>query len=186
MVVRSGRDGETVRRPDGVVLDVPPAVPPIVGYALDEGVVALKEPLDDAAVVRLVRALTDAWEKQSLEALTALLATDVDPAGGPGAGGRAALTDAWRQQLQAHDYKRLAGLELVRPERLERWDYESLGLSRTLARPPEMRPDDLYVRAPIEVTHAAGERLFGDFFVLLLRREGRELRIVAYAEADAR
>jgi hypothetical protein len=47
-----------------------------------------------------------------------------------------------------------------------------------------MRPGEILVRAPIDRTHVAGERLFGDVFVLVLRREDGELRIAAYGEME--
>jgi hypothetical protein len=47
-----------------------------------------------------------------------------------------------------------------------------------------MRPDELYVRAPFEVTRVGGERLFGDVLLLLLRREGNQYRVSAYGELE--
>jgi hypothetical protein len=173
--------GAPARRPDGVVLEPPPAMPVAAGAASARGVVALREPVSDDAVVRVVEALVEAWQRESLDGLLALVTPDaqsLDARGHPGT----ALAEGWRQRLQAHEYKRLAGIELVRPEQIRRWDYDDLGAKGAPARPLEMRPGDLLVRVPFEVTHAAGEKLFGDFLVLVLRPSGAALRVAAYGE----
>jgi hypothetical protein len=175
--------GVPPRRPDGVVLEPPPALPSPAGTAEARGVVALREPYSDAAVVHLVEALLDAWQRESLDALLALLTPDAEGLD-THAHGRSALADAWRQRMQAHEYGRLSGRELVRPERIRHWAYEDLGGKGAPARPTEMKAGDLYVRAPLEVTHAAGERLFSDVIVLILRPDQNKLRIAAYGESD--
>ncbi|MDP9151451.1 MAG: hypothetical protein M3O36_16140, partial [Myxococcota bacterium] len=72
------------------------------------------------------------------------------------------------------------------PERIERYDWSDLSAPAAPPRPLEMRPDEVYVRVPLEVTRVAGERLFGDVIVLLLKREGSRYKVAAYGEADAR
>jgi hypothetical protein len=176
--------GSVVRCPDGVVLEPPPALPLPVERALGRGVVSLREPVGPSVVTRLVTSFFDAWQRGSLEGLTALLTSDAGSIGGS-ARSRGALTDGWQQRLQAHDYARLAGLELVRPDRIERWSYDELAEPGAPPRPAEMRPGDIFVRAPVEVTQLAGERVFGDVAILILRRERDALRISAYGEAAA-
>jgi hypothetical protein len=95
------------------------------------------------------------------------------------------LIESWRQRLRAHPYGRLAGVELVRPERVERWESDDLGSPDAPPRPPDMRPGELYVRVPLEASRMAGERFFGDVIVLLVRREEGRYKIAAYGEADA-
>lgn len=168
-----------VRHPDGIALEPPAALPKPVERAAARGVVSLREPVDRAAVARLVQSFFDAWQGASLNALVALLTSDAAPIDG-----RGALPDLWRQRLQAHDYGRLAGLELFRAERIERWTWDELDAPFAPARPVEMQPDEVYVRVPVEVTHVGGERLFGDVAVLVLRREGGELRIASYGELE--
>jgi hypothetical protein len=156
-------------------------MPLTTGAALARGVVALREPVSDDAVVHLVESLVDAWQRESLDGLLALVTPDaqnLEARGRPGT----ALADGWRQRLQTHEYKRLAGVELVRPEQIRRWDYDDLGAKGAPARPAEMRPGDVLVRVPVEVTHAAGEKLFGDVLVLVLRPSAAALRIAAYGE----
>ncbi len=177
------RDREP-RKPDAVVVEPPPAMPSTTSRAYARGVVALREPLGSDAVRELVSALVDAWERESLDALTALLTADAGPFEAR-ARGRAPLVEGWRQRLRAHPYGRLATMEVVHPERVERWEAEDLGGPDAPARPPDMRPGELYVRVPLEVCRIAGEKLFGDVIVLLLRREEGKYRIAAYGEVDA-
>ncbi|MCL2451196.1 MAG: nuclear transport factor 2 family protein, partial [Polyangiaceae bacterium] len=152
-------DAPPARRPDAVVLEPVPARPAPSTRAEAYGVVALRQPIAAEAVALLVRAWVEAWQRESLEGLTELLSPDAVPIDAQGRG-RAALVDSFRQRLAAHDYGRLAGLELVRADRIQHLAYDDFaagpanGVSANSAgasvpaRPPEMRRDDLYVRAP--------------------------------------
>jgi len=180
----SASGAQPPRRPDGVVLEPPPSIPTPVTRALAGGVIALREPLGGDAVRELVSSLVDAWEHESLDGLTALLAADAGPIESR-ARGRSALIESWRQRMHAHEYGRLSGVELVRPERIERYDWDDLAGADAPARPPEMRPDELYVRVPLQTTRVAGELFFQDVILLLLRREEGRYRISAYGEVDA-
>jgi hypothetical protein len=170
------------RRPDGVVVEPPPALPPPVARAAARGVIALREPLAGDAVREAVMQVVAAWERGSLEALVALLTVDAGPVEARGRG-RGPLVEAWRQRLRAHEYGRLAGLEVVRPERIERWTWDELSAPGTPGRPADMRPEEVLVRVPIETTHVAGEKLFDDVMVLVLRREEGKYRVAGYGES---
>ncbi len=125
--------------------------------------------------------MMEAWQQESIEHLRELLTPDAGPIENR-AGGRKALEDSWRQRMRAHEYGQLAELELVRFDRVERWEWDALGRPDAPERPAEMQPGELYVRIPLEVTAFAGERLFDDEIVLLLRPEGSRYRIAAYGE----
>jgi hypothetical protein len=159
-------------------------MPSATARAEARGVVALREPLAGDAVRDLVSGLMDAWQRESLEALSSLLTPDAGPFEAR-ARGRAAVVEGWRQRLRAHPYGRLAGMELVRPERIERWDADDFGSADAPARPPDMRPGELYVRVPLEVSRIAGEKFFGEVIVMLVRREEGRYRIAAYGEVDS-
>jgi hypothetical protein len=173
-----------VRKPDGVVVEPPPAMPVIAARAEARGVVALREPLGGDAVRDLVSSLVEAWQRESIEALAALLTTDAGPFEAR-ARGRGVLVEGWRQRLRAHPYGKLAGADMVRPERIEHWDVDDLAAANAPARPPDMRVGEVFVRVPLEVNRVAGEKFFGDVIVLLLRREDGKYRIAAYGEIDA-
>jgi hypothetical protein len=169
------------RRPDGVVLEPPAAMPAIVTLADARGVIALRPSLSADAIRDCVAALLDAWQRASLDTLSGLLASDAGPiearARGPGA-----LVEAWRQRLRAHEYKRLEGLDLARLDRVEHYTFGELGGPDSPARPADMHPEEIYVRVPLEVTQVAGEKLFEATIVLLVRAEHGRARIVAYGE----
>jgi hypothetical protein len=171
------------RKPDAVVVDPSAAIPNPADRGDARGVLALREPLGGDGVRDLILAMIDAWQRESLDQLVALLTADAGPIESRSRG-RSALVETWRQRLHAHEYRRLAGLDLVRAERIERYGWEDLATPDSPARPPEMRLDELFVRVPIEVTRVAGERLFGDAILVLLRREDGKYKIAAYGEAE--
>jgi hypothetical protein len=172
------------RLPDGVVIDLPPSVPTAVARGQARGVLSLREPPGSDAVADLLQAFVDAWESESLDALMALLAPDAGPIDGP-EHGRAALVESWRQRLRAHDYGHLAGLDVLRPERVQRWTWDELGTPDTPARPPGMLPAEILVRAPLEITRVAGEKVFGDALMMVLLEKDGKLRIAEYGEVSA-
>jgi hypothetical protein len=163
------------------VLEPPTAIPPAVATAEARGVVALRPSLSGEAIHDCVRDLVEAWQRGSLDELTTLLASDAGPiearARGPGA-----LTEAWRQRLRAREYRRLEGMDLVRPERVEHYSYGELGGEGAPARPADMHPDETYVRVPLEVTQVNGEKYFEGTIVLLLRGDHGRAKITAYGE----
>jgi hypothetical protein len=57
------------RRPDGVTIDVPPALPSLATRAPAEGVVALKEGVSDATIRAATDAFFDAFAAHDAEAL---------------------------------------------------------------------------------------------------------------------
>jgi hypothetical protein len=171
------------RRPDAVVVEPPAAMPPASTKAPARGVVALREPLAGDAVREAVMQVIDAWQRASLEALVATLTGDAGPIEAR-ARGRGPLVETWRQRLRTHEYNRLAGLEVVRPERIEHWAFDELGVPGVPARPAEMRPDEVFVRVPLETTHLGSEKLFEDVLVLVVRREDGRYKVAAYGESS--
>ena len=156
-------------------------MPPVVIRADARGVVALRPSLSSEAVRELVAALAAAWVRGSLDGLSSLLTTDAGPLEARGRG-PGALVEAFRQRLRAHEYKRLEGLELFRPDRVEHYAYSELGSPDAPARPADMRPDEVFVRVPLETTQVAGEKLFEGVLLLLVRGESGHAKIVAYGE----
>lgn len=174
----------TKRRPDGVVLEQAPAMPAPADRAPADGVVALREPLADKDVEDVVRAYLRAFEREDLPALEDLLAQDATPLGRPGTS-RVHLVEVWKTKLSSFEYQRLAGLEIARLSRIEKHTYETLGVPGAPARPPQMKPGDLYVRVPIVTPRVGSEQLFGDYLVLILRREDGRLKIAGQADETA-
>jgi len=171
---------KTPRRPDGVVLEPPPALPAPADRAPASGIVALREPLADKDVEDVVRAYVRAFEREDIDALIQLLAQEASPLGR--AGGKSQLIDLWRTKIKNFEYQKLAGVEVARVAQIEKHTYDTLGASGGPIRPPEMRPGDLYVRVPIATPRVGSDQLFGDFLILLLRREDGRLKIAGQAD----
>ena len=172
-----------VRRPDGVVLEPPPALPAAADRATASGIVALREPLADKDVEELVRAYVRGFEREDIDALMRLLAQDAAPLGR--AGNRNQLVDLWRTKMKNFEYQKLAGTEIARVTQIEKHTYDTLGAAGgPIPRPTEMRPGDLYVRIPIATPRIGSEQLFGDILVLLLRREDGRLKIGGQADEN--
>jgi hypothetical protein len=168
------------RRPDGVVIEPPPALPPAQDRSAATGIVALREPLADKDVEDIVRAYIRAFEREDIEALRQLLASEATTLGR--AGGRQQLLELWAMKMKNFEYQKLAGVEVARISQLEKQTFETLGQAGGPPRPPEMRPGDLYVRVPIATPRVGTEQLFGDILVLLLRREEGRLKIAGQAD----
>lgn len=173
---------KTPRRPDGVVLEPPPALPPVQERGRASAVLALREPAPEEDVEEVVRAYLGAFEREDVAALSQLLTQDAAPLGRTG--GRAQLVDLWRSRMKSFEYQRIAGTEVARMSQLERRGYDAFAPGGP-ARPPEMRSGDVLVRVPIATPRVNGEQLFGDVLVLLLRREEGKLRIAGQADENA-
>ena len=179
-------EGST-RHPDAVVIDAISALPDPSTHAEARGVVALRPALEPDAVAALVERWLAAWEHESIDGLAALLTDDAQPLDGTGHG-RAGLLEAFHQRFQAHDYTQLAGQPVMRSERIARWDYDELdageALAMTSAAVSAAHPGETVVRVPMDLTHEAGDKLFGDALLFVLRREGGKLAVAAYGEVD--
>lgn len=165
-----------------MALEPPPALPSPADRAPAAGIVALREPVADRDIEDVVRAYVRAFEREDIEALRQLLSPDATPLGR--AGGRQQLIELWTTRIKTFEYQRLAGSEIARTSKLEKYTYETMGGPNAPARPPEMRPGDLYVRVPIATPRIGTEQLFGDFLVLLLRREEGRLKIAGQLDEN--
>lgn len=169
------------RRPDGVALDAPPALPSASYRAEARGVVGLREPLAEADVEDIVRAYLRGFEREDEQALASLLTDDATSLARPGSS-RQQLIEIWRTKMKAFEYQRIAGHEIAHLSEIERHTYDTLGSGGSPARPPSMRPGDIYVRVPLSAPRSGSDQLFGDVLVLLLRREDGRLKIAGQAD----
>jgi hypothetical protein len=175
------------RHPDAVVIESPSALPSPSTHAEARGVVTLRPALEPDAIETLVERWLAAWEHESIDGLAALLTDDAEPLDGTGHG-RAGLLEAFRQRFQAHDYTRLAGQPVMRTDRIARWEYDELdaGDAAGAIGPAvsAVHPGETLVRVPIDVTREAGDKLFGDALLFVVRREDGKLAVTAYGEID--
>ena len=173
---------KTPRRPDGVVLEPPAALPAAQERGKTAAVLALREPAPEEDVDEVVRGYLGAFEREDVAALAGMLTQDAAPLGR--AGGRSQLVELWRSRMKSFEYQRLAGIEVARMSQLERRGYDGFPPGGP-PRPSEMRPSDVLVRVPIATPRVNGEQLFGDVLVLLLRREEGKLRIAGQSDENA-
>lgn len=181
--------GLSEKRFEGVFLEPEPARPATASRAAAPGVVSLREPVGGWDIVWFVQSFLDAWRRESLDDLDALLSqsSDAGPIEALGRG-REAVLENWKERLKshAHEYAKLEG-ELVAPEGIETWDSDEVGRFEGSLPRATLRVGDVYVCAPLRVSSSGLDRLFGNFLVMVLRREkGGELRMVGYGETDER
>jgi hypothetical protein len=189
---RDAGDAAPRRRPDGVSIDPPAALPPPVDQAgAGEAVVTLRTPIGSDAALELLHAYVLAILGEDLPAMRALHTEDAAFVSAPPGQPPRAVTGAsnvWERRFGRLDYGVLAGTVLVRegeatvrkiPEGVEpvlpaAGDDEGA--------PPSLRGAELVVRAPIATSRAGGQSLMGSELVLYLRRDGGSWRVSAVVE----
>ena len=172
------------RRPDGVLLDEPAALPASSDRAAARGVVSLREPLAIDAIKDIAHAYVRSFAREDESAFNQLLfAPDVAPLYTTRVG-RQTLSEQFRTRIKNYDYAKLGTSEIARLDQIERYAIDELGLPGTPDRPSEMKPGDLLIRIPIATPRIGAEPLFGDVVVLLLRRDEGRFKIAGAAEEN--
>ena len=163
---------DTTRKPDGVLLEPSPAVPPAEEQGRpQEGIVALRQPISDAQLIDVAREYVRAYTTHNGN-INDLLTEDAVLFGD---NGRTTprntvvsfVSDRYRQRPTEY---RQHQEEIVRPERLERWGHEDIGPRTDPARPAEMHAGDVFARsASTTAVAAAGDALFHNTLVFMVR-----------------
>jgi hypothetical protein len=178
---------KTPRQPDGVVIDPEPALPPAFARAPAEGVVSLKEPLDEGIVGAAIEAFFSVFTSHAPEALEGVLSRSARLLDSHGGSSYAIVRDELLRRVAAF---KAANVTTVPIHRVERAEYADLGENGLRPRPGEMRPGDILVRVHLAAPHAGADRLLGDVVVLLFRSETEaaegppRLRVVGFDEQD--
>ncbi len=174
------------RRPDGVTIDAPPALPSAVERARAEGIVALKAGVNDALIRTAASTFFDAFAAHDVEALDRNLSRSARHLDAHGGSSFQVLVDELVRRIRLFEAN---DVDAVRIERIDRFFYRDLGDGGARARPSDMRPEDILVRVHLLLPRPGGERLFGDVVVLLLRWEDdpnggdtRGLKVVGFDE----
>ncbi len=169
----------SARRPDGIVIDLPSALPRAADRADGRGVVTLREPLARDALIAVVRAYAQGFLKEDPAALQALLAPDamfLSPPLTPGVSSN--IMEVWGNRLRSFDYTKLAGAEIFRADKIEVLTFEDT----KDVRPTSMRPEDVFVIVPIQTARVGTDALFPERVSMLLRRDHGRYVIAAVAE----
>jgi len=179
------------RRPDGVLVEPPPALPAAEehGKATD-GVLALRQPITNEQIAdlvhRFIRAHGDDYASGHA-AIEDLLERDAVLIGDNNrTAPRINITQMFDQRNRQHRIEYQQHGDLSHTERLQRWGYEDLSARSDPPRPNEMRPGDVYVRVPVDaVLSTAGDPLFRATLIVMVRRSAdHKLRFAAVGEAD--
>jgi len=182
---------EAPRKPDGVLLEPPPAVPAVEerGRAQD-GVVALRQPVSDEQLAEVAREYVRVYTQSggNVSVLNQLLTDDAVLFDANGhSTPRPNIVQFVQNKFSLHpqDYHSLQD-DIVRADNLQRWAHDDLGPRTDPPRPPEMRAGDIYARLPLETRlSAAGDPLFHNTLVMLVRRGAdHKLRIAGLMETD--
>jgi hypothetical protein len=182
---------KTPRQPDGVAMDPQPALPAPVERAPAAGVVSLRAPVGEAAILALVEQLLSAFRSHDATVLDAVLSRSVRLLDTHGSGTPSVVRDELSRRVVGF---KNAGVSQVHVDAIDRFTYADLGQPGTLPRPAEMRVGDVLVRVHLAMPHPGGERLLGDVIVLLIRAEADpdapgekpSLRIAGFDEPEAR
>ena len=179
-----GAEASSGRRPDAVVLELPPAIPSAVGMASAHGVIALRERSAGDSVEAIVKAVVGALQRGSVEEFANLLAVDAGPIDSP-QGGRENLIERWRQLLRG--FPSTGQWPGIAPsERVERYSWDDLAAPSAPPRPSRMRIGDLYVRVPIEaVVGGDPSEPVSAMVLLVLSREGGSYKVFGFGVATS-
>ncbi len=180
------------RRPDGVSIDPPAALPqPVDAAHAGDGVVSLRTPVGSDAALELLHAYVRAILAEDLTAMRALHTDDAAFVSAPPGQPARALGSAvaiWERRFARLDYGLLAGAVLVREaeatlRRVDRDEEPMLPSSGDDEGAPSAgKGVELLVRAPIATSRSAGQSLMGTEIVLYLRREGDGWRVSTVVE----
>lgn len=150
-----------------------------------EGVATLRAPVSTEQVMGLVRRLFEAFHARE----TAGVEPDLDDAivdlrsDGESTRPRYQVVNDWRMRMKnTQAYEQLEVEAMYRPQDVEIWARDELGLPGRPARPQSMTEGDLLVRIPVATPRVGADVLFGDEIKLLLRRDGARYRVRGYGE----
>ncbi len=182
---------DETRKPDGVLVEPPPALPPAEEHGkAGDGVLALRQPITNDQIAELVHRYVQAHAEAFGEghaAIEELLEREAVMIGDNNRSApRINITQLFDQRNRQHRPEYVQHGDLSHTERLTRWGYDDLNAHTDPARPMEMKAGDIYVHVPIDaVLSTAGDPLFRATLILIVRRSAdHKLRFAAVGESD--
>jgi hypothetical protein len=174
------------RRPDGVAVDLQGSMPPAsTRAATQDGLVALREPVDMTGALQPVRQFFESVSREDGVAMRGLLTFDAQSfmPSGPGSSGMR-VEDAWDRRFSKFDYKATGPEPVYRETSVETYRYKDLDEAEgdRPQRPMVMDPQDVLIRVPIEIRRVGVDRVFGDEILFVVRRVEGAFRIRALVE----
>lgn len=171
----------------GIPVDPVSSIPPATDKAgAVDGVVTLRTPIGTEQVMGIVQRLFEAFHARSLAPIDGDVDdTVLDLASGEASRPRAQFLGMLAERMKG-PLDQLEIDQMYRPQDVEIWARDDLGLPGRPTRPNAMGPDDVLVRIPIVTPRVGTDVLFGDEIRLLLRRDGSTYRIRGYYEVVPR
>jgi len=171
---------------DGIPVEPVSSLPkPSDRAAAGDGAVTLRAPVSTEQVMALVRRLFEAFHARE----PAVIEPDLDDnivdlrSDGESARARWSVVNDWRMRMKGTQaFEQLEVEAMYRPQDVEIWARDELGLPGRPARPVSMGEGDLLVRIPVATPRVGADVLFGDEIKLLLRRDGARYRVRGYGE----
>lgn len=166
-------------------MDPQPAVPDSRVRAPALGVVTLEPSIGNEALFAVVSKVFEAFARKSPGSTAELFVpgalVQLD-----GRRSRQEIIGEWDQRNSKMDFTALRGLDVVRIERMERFEYEDLSPMSNPPRPEDMEPGDILIRLPVAapLDPRTGGPLFKNIMVMVLRPIDRVLHIAGIGELD--
>lgn len=173
------------RQPDGVLVDPQPAVPDSRVRAPALGVVTLEPPVGNEALFAVVSKVFEAFARRNPSSASELFVpsniVQLDARRS-----RGEILQDWESRNRSMDFTALRGLDVVRIERMERFEYEDLSPVSNPPRPDDMEPGDILIRLPVAapLDPRTGGALFKNVMVMVLRPIDRVMHIAGVGELD--
>lgn len=171
------------RRPPGLAVDPAAELPrPAASGASEQGLLVLREPVDDEAAKETVRRFFRAVVSERSDELLSVIDESATVQTGA-QGTRQSARSFWQMRLTRLDYGALAALAVYRETALETYRAKDAARLRpTRALPLAVSGDEVLIRAPIAQSHAGKTRLFGDEILFVLRPQNDAFRIASMLE----
>lgn len=150
-----------------------------------DGVATLRAPVSTEQVMALVRRLFEAFHARDTAAIEPDLDDNIVDLRSDGESTRVRLSviSDWKMRMKGTQaFEQLEVEAMYRPQDVEIWARDELGLPGRPARPVSMTEGDLLVRIPVATPRVGADVLFGDEIKLLLRRDGARYRVRGYGE----
>ena len=149
-----------------------------------EAVVTLRAPVATEAITAMVRRVFESFHSRALSPIELDLEETIIDLASPNETPQVKYTWTYNftTRIKGSPFDQLDVEQMYRPQDIEIYARDELGLAGRPARPKAMDGDDILVRIPIATTRVGTDVLFGDEIKLLLRRDGNKYRIRGYGE----
>src|SRR5947209_7618718 len=154
---------DATRKPDGVLVEPPPAMPvPEERGTTQAGVLALRQPIGEEQIAEVVKKYIHAFAKGDRPEFIDLFENDAVMFTDNGrTSARPTITQNFDERLRQHRGEYAQYPDVARLDRIMQWSSDDLGTHTDPPRPSEMKSGDVYARIPMQSPlSAAGDPLY--------------------------